>query len=307
MKRLLFIILMSGFFTSYLTAQDIIVTNDGESLKVFNLDIGKKDIYYQLTNDEDAEVKRMPKSNVLIIRKADGTKIDPNATEQTKAPKPISRALRTYTKHKVQTAVATTGMQKKKKLSYFLAKTEDEQTFAFSILSETEKTVMVVEYEYEGSEIAIPEYVEFNGSRYTVTEIGEKAFSRLIISKISFPRTLKRIQKKGCFRVPLEKVILPEGLEIIEDLAFTFIDQSPAAAFDPVVPKLTEIFIPTTVKSIGKDCFRLNGKSQSYRGYYKGYISCLPEYVTEANCKDFGIDEEAVRAYYEALKLQMNR
>ena len=209
MKRLLFIILMSGFFTSYLMAQDIIVTNDGESLKVFNLDIGKKDIYYQLTNDEDAEVKRMPKSNVLIIRKADGTKIDPNATEQTKAPKPISRALRTYTKHKVQTAVATTGMQKKKKLSYFLAKTEDEQTFAFSILSETEKTVMVVEYEYEGSEIAIPEYVEFNGSRYTVTEIGEKAFSRLIISKISFPRTLKRIQKKGCFRVPLEKVILP--------------------------------------------------------------------------------------------------
>ena len=307
MKRLLFVILMSGLFTSYLMAQDIIVTNDGESLKVYNIDISETVIYYQLTQDANAEIKRIPRNNVLIIRKADGTKIDPNESVYLGGSKPLDRALKSYPDHVVQTAVATTGMQKKKKLSYFLAKTKDGQSLAYSILSETDKTVMVVEYEYEGSEIVIPEYVEFNGNRYTVTEIGEKAFSRIHVNNISFPRTLKRIQKRGFWKTPLEKIILPDGLEILEDHAFSFVDPYSTSVFDGCYQELTEIYIPTTVKSIGNSCFRNNGISRSYLGYFKGYITCLPEYVTEANCKDYGIDEEAVRAYYEALKLKMNR
>lgn len=296
---------MSGLFTSYLMAQDIIVTNDGESLKVYNIDISETVIYYQLTQDANAEIKRIPRNNVLIIRKADGTKIDPNESVNSGGSKPLDRALKSYPDHEVQTAVATTGMQKKKKLSYFLAKTKDGQSLAYSILSETDKTVMVVEYEYEGSEIVIPEYVEFNGNRYTVTEIGEKAFSCLKISNVTFPKTLKRIQKDAFKGVPLEKIILPEGIEETGDYAFSYFQviQMPWI----MKPNLTEIYIPSTIKKIGTSCFSHNGKQRSYLGYFKGYITCLPEYVTEANCKDYGIDEEAVRAYYEALKLKMNR
>ena len=60
------------------SAQDVLVTNDGESLKVYNLEIGPSTIYYQLSDEANADIKRIDKSDVLIIRKADGTKIDPN-------------------------------------------------------------------------------------------------------------------------------------------------------------------------------------------------------------------------------------
>lgn len=64
-------------------AQDVLVTNDGESLKVYNLEIGPSAIFYQLSQAEGAEIKRIAKSDVLIIRKADGTKIDPNGSTST--------------------------------------------------------------------------------------------------------------------------------------------------------------------------------------------------------------------------------
>ena len=65
--------------TQMLFAQDIIVTNEGESLKVYNMEIGPSSIFYQLSESSNAEIKRIAKSEVLIIRKTDGTKIDPNA------------------------------------------------------------------------------------------------------------------------------------------------------------------------------------------------------------------------------------
>ena len=67
------------FGTQMLFAQDIIVTNEGESLKVYNMEIGPSAIFYQLSESPNAEIKRIAKSDVLIIRKTDGTKIDPNA------------------------------------------------------------------------------------------------------------------------------------------------------------------------------------------------------------------------------------
>lgn len=77
MKHLFLILALFTSLTAH--CQDVLVTNDGESLKVYNMEIGPSAIFYQLSDAANAEIKRIAKTDVLIIRKADGTKIDPNA------------------------------------------------------------------------------------------------------------------------------------------------------------------------------------------------------------------------------------
>ena len=79
MRKVLFFLFTCVSLGVY--CQDVLVTNEGESLKVYNLEIGPSTIFYQLSDASNAEIKRIAKSDVLIIRKADGTKIDPNANE----------------------------------------------------------------------------------------------------------------------------------------------------------------------------------------------------------------------------------
>lgn len=61
---------------------DIIVTNDGESLKVYNLDYSSADYCYYTSEPNGDDLKRMKKSEVLIIKLADGIKVDPTSTPQ---------------------------------------------------------------------------------------------------------------------------------------------------------------------------------------------------------------------------------
>lgn len=62
--------------TTITKAQDMIVTNDGKSLKVFNMEISNESVFYQLTDKKDAPLQKIAKADILIIKKADGTKID---------------------------------------------------------------------------------------------------------------------------------------------------------------------------------------------------------------------------------------
>ena len=81
MKRLLFVLFILVSLPSI--AQDIIVTNAGESIKVKNIDCSSADfVYYQLFDQDSTTIQRMKKSDVLIIRMADGTKLDPNTSEK---------------------------------------------------------------------------------------------------------------------------------------------------------------------------------------------------------------------------------
>lgn len=63
-------------------AQDILVTNNGELLKVYHLEIGQNTIYYHLEENTDTDIKHISKKDVMIIKKQDGTKIDPNEAAQ---------------------------------------------------------------------------------------------------------------------------------------------------------------------------------------------------------------------------------
>lgn len=88
----------------------------------------------------------------------------------------------------------------------------------------------------------IPATVEHDGTTYTVTAIGEDAFSYTDITSITLPETIERIEYGAFYRRPIHSINLPDGLEYIGSFAFGSTG-------------LTEITIPATVVEIGYSAF----------------------------------------------------
>ena len=81
-------------FTLSAWAQDMLVTNEGKSMTIFNLEISEQSIFFQLSDKADAPLQKMLKKDVLIIKKADGTKLDLNAPQaEEKESQPIKEDL----------------------------------------------------------------------------------------------------------------------------------------------------------------------------------------------------------------------
>lgn len=59
--------------------QDRVITKDGDVFEAYRIDVGSNYIYYTEEDKEDAVVQKISKSDVLMIKKKDGTKI--NVTE----------------------------------------------------------------------------------------------------------------------------------------------------------------------------------------------------------------------------------
>ena len=59
-----------------IVAQDVLITTDGDVMTVYIDDIGSSTIYYKTTNSDAAQLQRIDKSKVYMVKKADGTKID---------------------------------------------------------------------------------------------------------------------------------------------------------------------------------------------------------------------------------------
>lgn len=88
MKRLLLL----GVFVSFMfamSAQDIIVKQDGETIKAYRTDVGNNAVYYRLENNDEAPVLTISKSDILIIKMQNGEKIVMDEAEPiTKTDKP---------------------------------------------------------------------------------------------------------------------------------------------------------------------------------------------------------------------------
>ncbi|MBQ8968257.1 MAG: hypothetical protein IJ064_00785 [Bacteroidaceae bacterium] len=76
-------------------AQDILMTEDGESIQAWDVDAsGAQKIYYKTGAEDDAPMKSIEKAKVLLWKKADGTKVrigvepQPEAKAATPATKP---------------------------------------------------------------------------------------------------------------------------------------------------------------------------------------------------------------------------
>lgn len=281
-------------------AQDILVTNDGESMKVYNLEIGPSSIFYQLSAEANAETKRIAKSDVLIIKKADGTKIDPNATETATAPVVKDDAsyndrLRTSSpKHDPVTAELSLPITVDKKgRKTFSAKTPDGHELNYEIIDESNHTLKVIKGKYKEEAYIIPEYVKADGVLYTVVEIGDLAFyNKTKIKEIQFPSTLTKIGSGVFHLTQLSEIILPDGLEEIGTNAFAAVN---------ITKPVNEIYIPASVTTIGNRAFYFIGNNTSPRAYTQAFFSSIPAMVNEGNSSTYGIDDSAVKAYKEAL------
>lgn len=291
---------------------DIIVTNDGESLKVYNLDYSPADFCYYTSDFESIDFRRTKKSDILIIKLADGTKIDPNSAAN-------HLDLKSSTDNKIPSHLPITfivegkdftEVEKKGKKGapstyekHIAANDGSYPTINFRVISTENKTLAVTKYS-KGSEeekyasknevvCVIPEYVKIGSELYTVTEIDDQALSGYKFTDIQFPHTLKIIGKEsfyGCAK--LKRIIIPEGVVSIGKAAF-----SACGAKD-----FTELYIPKSVKEIGDKAFYWLGNDVSYNKHYQGYLSCIPDWVTTGNCTRFNIDEEAVEAYLSRNK-----
>ncbi len=97
---------------------------------------------------------------------------------------------------------------------------------------------------YSGS-VAIPEKVEYEGTEYSVTNIGKEAFKDCTdLYSVNIAKSVTKIGAyvfSGCTN--LGSIIIPNGVEFIEK--YTFYDCS----------KLSSVTIPSSVTKIGEDAF----------------------------------------------------
>ena len=80
MKKLLFLFVFA-VATMSAAAQDKLITTDGDVYVVYNVEVTGSSVMYTTTNSATADIQKIDKSKVLIIKRPDGTKYDLGTTE----------------------------------------------------------------------------------------------------------------------------------------------------------------------------------------------------------------------------------
>ncbi|MBQ8361988.1 MAG: hypothetical protein IJX44_08605 [Bacteroidaceae bacterium] len=62
-------------FASSLLAQDVLITQEGDAYKVYEIEIGGSSIFYKLESTPEAAIQKIDKSQVLMIKYQDGRKV----------------------------------------------------------------------------------------------------------------------------------------------------------------------------------------------------------------------------------------
>lgn len=74
LKNLILTISLIITASAFAVEPDILVTQEGETLKVYNLDINPTgNVYYTTSEEENASLQKMAIERILIIKRADGT------------------------------------------------------------------------------------------------------------------------------------------------------------------------------------------------------------------------------------------
>lgn len=312
MKKFLFTMLLAVVGWMIAMAQnDIIVLNDGTVINAYNLDYSPADKCYYSLDESGEQMKSVKKTDVMIIKLSDGTKIDPQSatkTTETTASNQEAPHVNPYA-HEEVTYIATSDFFKDKKGNQIISVEDNKgQTIFFRLVPDEDKTLAVTKWQgkgkYEGEEYVLPEYVKKDNSIYTVKYVDDQAFypgtfiDTKYLKKVVFPATLKAIGAKAFLgRTCLTAIVLPENLEKIGDQAFYRCGTK---------DDLEQIYIPKGVKSIGSDAFRLSGCNLSPNGFFQGLLTSIPDFITTSTCKRYGIDEEAVENYERKIGIRKN-
>lgn len=139
----------------------------------------------------------------------------------------------------------------------------------YSILNEIEKTCKVVRQdpvEIAGN-IIIPDEVEFNGEKYMVTTIGERAFYMCkYMHSIEIPNSITSIEREAFYHCRITSIYIPDTITSLSDWVFGhcgFLEEVRLPenlisigenSFDSCF-QLKTIEIPNSVVSIGKEAF----------------------------------------------------
>ena len=99
---------------------------------------------------------------------------------------------------------------------------------------------------YSGA-VVVPSTVECNGTTYTVTRIGEKAFDGCAVTRVSLPSTIEEIGRDAFSSTRLQSIALPSSLQSIGIGAFAFCS------------RLNTIHLPASVSHIGSCAFHSSG------------------------------------------------
>lgn len=268
MKKVLLILSMicSGSLWCKAVDPDIIITQEGESLKVYNLELSSNSVFYTLQEGTDANVEKISKNNVLLIKKADGTILnlsDGDSGFNHKARKEMKNP----DADEAVTYVATSDFFQDKKGNQMISEEDNKgQKILFRLIPNEEKTLAVTKWQdkgkYDGEEYVLPDYVRKDNDTYTVKYIDDKAFylGRAIdsrrLKRIVFPTTLKKIGSNTFHgQFCLTTIILPENLENIGDKAF----------YTCGAKMIWRRYIPKGVKTIGLETFRGAGLSKIFK------------------------------------------
>ena len=73
MKRLLIFTAMTCAFSN-MNAQDVLITQDGELLNVYGLEISDNAVFYKTEDKTDAPIQRIGKEKILMVKRKDGKK-----------------------------------------------------------------------------------------------------------------------------------------------------------------------------------------------------------------------------------------
>ena len=226
-----------------------------------------------------------------------------------------------------------------KKIDFSVANSEGQLLY-YSILPEGNNTVALVKMDgkknrYDELHYTIPSNVSFNGTNYTVTEIGDETFDRCKVTSVNLPSTIRKIGAFAFFSSKLNTITIPgsvksigrgaffaneslisitlnEGLEEIGDESFRCTSITTAIIPNSVkkigiqafsCKALQELFVPDNLRNIGDNAFA-GAKGVSNYFMYKGMISNLPSWITVSNCKKYGISKDAFNAYHNTKLAQ---
>lgn len=304
-KHTLAYVMMLLSFVAYADDKvSLIVTNDGESIKSLYLDYSAVDFcYYTIESDSD-DLKRIKKSDILIIKLADGTIIDVSAMSAIVSTNgnSIKQNNGNAASHEAVTIKTINNFVPNKKKGYAILTIEDSNGNLLCFRKVTNEdftlalTMPIKGIKYKAESYVIPGYIIVGEDSYTVKYIDDNAFStksvgfRKDVKEVILPETITRIGDRAFYgNAGLRRIILPESLRAIGKYAFygcgNFCDT------------FEQLYIPAGVTEIGEKAFIYVGPNTSPRGYFQGNLTSIPAYITTGNCTGFGIDEEAVEAY----------
>ena len=74
MKKIVFTLLIT-LFVGAAMAQDVLITKDGDPIKVWGVEISNIAVFYRESEDENAPIKRMNKADLLMIKYQNGERV----------------------------------------------------------------------------------------------------------------------------------------------------------------------------------------------------------------------------------------